>query len=135
MSPLFFVWCNILTQHPSHPAQAGILCAEIKAKDLDTDDTITFALMGSGNFFELQNTTSTSTRVVTTRKLDRTITSSFDMVITITDKGGRKSVVPSLCAPDVFLIFLPHFRLYEVVSLHTRVLPYTYRTILKCCSN
>ena len=28
-------------------------------------------------------------------------------------------------------IFLPHFRLYEVVSLHVCVLPYKYRKILE----
>ena len=27
-------------------------------------------------------------------------------------------------------IFLPHFRLYEVVSLHMSILPYKYRKIL-----
>ena len=54
--------------------------------------------------------------------------------------------------PQIFPIFLPHFRLYEVVSLHACVLPYKCRKILemllklmklcryavkywKCCSN
>ena len=31
----------------------------------------------------------------------------------------------------MFPIFLPHFRLYGVVSLHMRVLPYKYRKILE----
>ena len=35
-----------------------------------------------------------------------------------------------LC-PTIFPIFLPHFRLYEVVSLHMCVLPYKYRKILE----
>ena len=38
--------------------------------------------------------------------------------------------VPSLCQP-IHLLFLPHFRLYEVVSLHRCVLPYKYRKILE----
>ena len=32
--------------------------------------------------------------------------------------------------PPLFHISLPHFRLYEVVSLHMRVLPYKYRTMV-----
>ena len=31
----------------------------------------------------------------------------------------------------IFLLFLPHFRLYGVVSLHRCVLPYKYRRILE----
>ena len=33
--------------------------------------------------------------------------------------------------PSIFPIFLPHFHLYEVVSLHICVLPYKYRKTLK----
>ena len=39
--------------------------------------------------------------------------------------GVQDVVVPSLC-PPLFPMFLPHFRLYEVVSLHMCVLPYKY---------
>ena len=35
-------------------------------------------------------------------------------------------------APAISKKFLPHFRVYyEVVSIHTGVLPYTYRTIME----
>ena len=37
----------------------------------------------------------------------------------------------SAFVPPIFRIFLSHFRLYEVVSLHRCVLPYIYRTILE----
>ena len=33
--------------------------------------------------------------------------------------------------PPIFPIFLPHFRLYAVASLHVCVLPYKYREILE----
>ena len=36
----------------------------------------------------------------------------------------------NIYCPPIFLLFLPHFRLYEVVSLHRCVLPYKYREIL-----
>ena len=44
----------------------------------------------------------------------------------------RMKVLPGLCVgAPICPTFLPHFRLYGVVSLHMCVLPYKYRKILK----
>ena len=48
------------------------------------------------------------------------------------NRGGAPSASVRRVCPRIFPILLPHFRLYEVASLHMCVLPYTYVKCWKC---